>query len=351
MEEKFQTIASFLAILAIAGFIGTRSLPRFPQPAAAAAGKPIEVRWLLAHQPTELFSKAAAVFADDLAKDSGGTMELSVILPKDLGYTGDIPTADVMQILQNGKAELGTTYVVGIAGEDPELNVLNLPYLFTDYASATKVLDGDAGKELLATIGENTPARGLAFTYSGGFRIIVSNTPIRTAADFKGLHIATAGGPVAEEALKALGATPIPVTIGASGAPEPVASADAVETTYTRLSGALGEPPFRFKYISDTYHSLFLTAILASKSFYDTLTPAQQDALMRAAQDAAAVERQDSIALGAQTRTDIQKEGVTVIVPSQDALAALKQKLQPVYGTFAPQFGQNTIDAIVGAQQ
>lgn len=319
----------------------------------SVAEEPIEVRWLIAHQPADLFIRGTAVFADVLEKETNGSMTLKVLVPEDVGFPGgDVPTDQLFELLEGGAVQLGTVYAGGIESRNAAYGIINLPFLFDDYESAERILDGPLGAQIRDTVEKNTALRALAITYSGGYRIIASNSvSIQTVDDFKGLRIATAGGPVAEAIFRELGAIPVPIPTVASGKNYLTAGdVDAVETAYTRISFAPPSGTY-IRHISETNHSLFTTATLVTKSFYDSLDDVQQRALEKAAQEAAKVEREDSIALAERTKRDIQKKGVEIVEVSPSVSSDLKTRLLPVYKDFETIFGADLVKNIIDEQK
>ena len=341
-------LLGIIAIIFVVVFIRFHSSPSLGE-----NNKPIEIKWLLSHQPTSVFARASAVFADELSKESGGQMKLSVVYPADIGWegTGDIPNDKVLDYLRSGEVQLATTYTVGLGKEAVAFWGLSLPYLFDSYSQAGTVLDGSAGQEILDSASAYTDTHALAFTMSGGFRIIVSkNTAIKSAVDLKGLHIATSGGPVAEATLEALGAVPVPTDLE-SGDPEiDVGTIDGLETTYSRLSEVVGKNTQYTKYINETNHSLFLTVILASNTFYNSLSPQNQAALKKAALAAARTEREDSIALGGKTKSGLISGGSIVTIPNSDARSAMQAQTESVYKKFESTFGSSLIASLRSAR-
>jgi TRAP-type C4-dicarboxylate transport system substrate-binding protein len=340
--------AGIVAGVVLAAIFGARYL----SPArTVSVSHPIQVRWLIAHRPSSVFEDAVKVFADELSKATNGKMQLQVVMPQDIGLTsGDVPNAKVFQMLDNGDVELATTYTVPLGNQDNNVWALSLPFLFPNYDAATNALDGATAQQILNTVGDKTSAHALAFTMSGGFRIIASkNMTIKSVADLKGKRIATSGGPVAEATLKALGAVPVAMDLE-SGAQQDLKNIDGIETTYSRLSEVVGSNTTYVKYINETYHSLFLTAILASNGFYGSLSPEQQTALTNAARAAAQVERRDSITLGENTRAELQaqKSQITTLTPS--ARGEFVKSVASVYDTFTPIFGSGVIKALQGTQ-
>lgn len=316
--------------------------------AHAEAAAPVKVRWLIAHEPIDAFRRAAKTFAERLAKESNGNMTLEVLTPKDVGSkTGNMNAKDIFRLLNEGKVELSQTVTTGIGTIEPKFFVLDLPFLFKDHEHASKVLDGKIGQNLLASL-EKSHVRGLAFTYSGGFRVVpTTNRAIDTTESFKGMRVRTSNSPVAQETLRLLGAKPVPMFI--DGAKEALEEnkVDGAETTYVRIDSVAGP---NTKFINNTQHSLFLTSILASSKFFNSLSPANQAALERAAMAAAKVEREDSIADGEKLKNEYIKKGVKVIDLPAAEMAKMEKQLQPVYKKFGPQFG-TMVEDIVAAQK
>ena len=317
-------VSGLLILLAISGF--------FP---SAVVKDTREVRWLIAHEPTDLFSRAADIFATELAKESDGELTLRVVGLDAMGYSGNVPVADIFRFMEKGEIELSSILAVGLEQQDSSFGIVNLPFLFKDYESAERILDGDSGKALLASVSEHTPIQALSFTFSGGFRILASEKKI----GIKGQRVAINGGAVSKEIFRLLGATPI------MAEEEYPADTVTVETVYTRIA-ALGDNT-SIEEILETKHSLFLTAIVASDSFYESLTTKQRFALEKAASAAAKAEREDSIALAAKTREELLRRGVHIVTLSPAETETLKQRLQPVYGTFANRFDQSVVQAIL----
>lgn len=313
------------------------------QTTAAVTPKPTvrEVRWLLSHQPTDVFKNAVQVFAEELSKKTDGRLTLSVIEPRDIGVlNGDVPHATVLEVLSNGHAEIATDYTVALGFDDPNMWKLNLPFLFSGYEDALQKLDSPAAAQILA---QTKGVRGLALTMSGGLRLIASKSgPIASLSDFKGKRILTAGGPIAEATLKAFGATPVPSDLAHAEAALDTSTIDGVEITYSRLGEVIGGSSAYTKYIGETNHSMFLTAILASNAFYDSLSLEDQAALRSAATKAAQIERQDSIELGNTVRDQLKKEGSVILKPTAKERNELEAASRTVYSQFFPKLTPGT---------
>lgn len=298
----------------------------------AIADEQMSVRWLISHQPTGVFDRAAETFASEIEAQTNGRMTIEVITPQDIGWTdGDIPNSEVERMLKSGEADIATLYTVPLGQKAPALYALNLPYLAPTYEAAETLLQSEKAAEIMKSLA-GSDLRPLAFTMSGGLRIIAAKDfSVRTPQDLKGKRIATSGGPVAEETLRALGA--IPVSTNLESGRLAIDDVDAVETTYSRLAAVAHANNSFTSYISETNHSIFLTMIVAGESFFERLSADDKQALATAASTAARVERADSAAFADTVKKELLKNGASIQenVPRE----ALKQLTAGVYSTDA----------------
>lgn len=285
--------------------------------AFAESSNAITIRWVIAHQPTAVFDNARAVFEEELEKKTGRPVTIELLSPEDMGYEDEIPPSEVMKFLDTGEAEIATVIVDSIMTDESDLRVLQLPYLFPDYSSANRVLDGEVGKRLLAEVDLLTGAHALAFTYSGGFRVIASTkSAIREPRDLVGQRITLWGGALVESGIASLGALPVRVGVGQGKDELASGKSDGAQFTYTRAAGSIGDGS-SVKYVSETNHILFLSSIIASDAFVTSLSQGEQALLREAAAAAAATERKDSIAYADTVKAGLVAKGVEIVSLSE----------------------------------
>jgi TRAP-type C4-dicarboxylate transport system substrate-binding protein len=292
----------------------------------------VTVRWLIAHEPADVFVEAEKAFAYDLAARTNGKFAVTVLTPSDVGYEGQVPESAIFDMLRNGEIDLVTMNVDSlIAASDTDLEVLHLPYLFKDYASADKVLNGATGEKLLSLVDEIAPAHALAFTYSGGFRIIATTKPVAVPQDLAGMSINTWGDRILQDNLRSLGATPIAVPVNGGRQLIEDGLSDGAEVTYSRAEGPLGPA---VTHILETNHVLFLSALLAGKSFYSSLSENEKEVLKSAAVAAASIERGDSIEYGNKIKNQLLERGVVVTTLEGDARSAFESWGEKIRSSF-----------------
>src|ERR1700730_16742975 len=95
----------------------------------------------------------------------------------------------------------------------PDIQVLNIPYLFATEQNAWKVLDGPFGQKLAADLRTRTGIRVLGWWESGGFKHFSSSRALRSPADFVGLKMRVLG-PLAVPLIEALKASAVPIEFG-----------------------------------------------------------------------------------------------------------------------------------------
>jgi TRAP-type C4-dicarboxylate transport system substrate-binding protein len=288
-----------------------------------------------------LFPRAAARFAHEVNQHASGELEIECMTLSEYSARYNqgkaVTKHDLLDLLEAGELEMSQMYTTWLGERyNEDLRVLDLPFLFRNHDHAAAVLDGEIGAGLLAGLSK-TGVKGLAFTYSGGFRMIPAVKPINTVADFEGMRIRSNRSPVAIDTLKAVGAEPVVMELeDISGA---VKSGDIAggESTYPRFYGLKQNECC--DYINDTGHSLFLTSIITSQKFWNSLEPRLQDIIRAAAANAARTERVESVDDIAMVQKRCTAEGINVVTLSAVEVAKFKAATAPVYAKYQPQLG------------
>ena len=148
--------------------------------------KTTKIRWVIAHEPLELFLRAAKDFQDYL--NSAQSVEKIEVEVMTLGeysmkYNDGVMVTkhDLLDLMEQGKIEMSQMYTTWLAERyDHDMLALDMPFIFEDHEHATRVLEGEVGEFLLDKITEKSNGRGMAFTYSGGFRNVLSNKKVNS---------------------------------------------------------------------------------------------------------------------------------------------------------------------------
>lgn len=305
---------------------------------------PRKVRWLIAHEPQELFVRTARAFSEELNKVIPGQIEIEIltvpeymeqhpelkaletILDENIG-TRAVAVDALFEALQDD-IQLSQTQVSIVGYKDPAFHALDLPFLFDNHEHVSRVLEGQIGKDICANLEKVSDVKGLAFTYSGGYRVVGSNHKI---ADLKELSkqsvIVSTKGP-RSETFESIGAEAVIVSphlwAGYDCLPEG-STANAIETTYLRFKGT---------HLLKTNHSMFMTTILTSKKFWASLSEEQQRAFEKCATITARIEREWAVAEAEEFEHTCVDKGIEITELSKEDAVDLKHKSRYTYLRF-----------------
>lgn len=224
-------------------------------------------------------------------------------------------------------ANVGTvTDVARLSSFVPSLAIMSAPFLFDTYDQADKFALSD---EYLAWGDELKEKSGLVMLASNwyqGARHALTQKPISTPADLKGVRMRTIGAPIWIETIRAMGAEPTPIAWGEVYSALQLGSIDAAEAQPTAIKGAkLYEV---IKNVTLTGHIQLVTALVVSAEAWDDISPENQKIVRDLAVENGRYASQLTIDLGDQALADVAATGVTV---SEVDLAPFKEAVAGVY--------------------
>jgi TRAP-type C4-dicarboxylate transport system substrate-binding protein len=314
--------------------------------------QPIRLRWVLAHVPYDLFLRSANLFAQKVLEKSQGQIEIEIMGMPEFSEKYLIPAgkpavthvSEVIDLVNAGVIEMSQLVNTEMANISRNLSVLEMPFIFKNHDHATRVLDGEIGRELLDDLAKSSNLKGLSFTYSGGFQMVVANEPLTTAKDFEGKRVRTGWTDVASSTFKAVGADPVAVRISETADAIMKDLVDVGENTWARYyRSGLNEVS---NFVSETKHSLFLTCIIMNQHVWNQFDSEMQTFMQEAAIEAAVSERLESLADGEQAKKQAIQDGITVYEWKEEDLAQLQKATEVLYDQYKDYFSVGLIDSI-----
>jgi TRAP-type C4-dicarboxylate transport system substrate-binding protein len=318
-----------------------------------------KIRWLIAHEPVELFLRTAEAFKEKIAELTDGKFEIEIYTAGEYKakfhhkVVDGVWRLDPMDFLDSGNIEMSQLHITELAKwHSTDFYALEMPFLFRDHDHAARVLEGPIGSKLLNKLTEVSPATGLAFTYSGGYRIVASDTPVISLEDLKGCTFATGHNPVTVDTVEAIGA--VPKSFHIKDFLEKINSegldSDAYETTIPRYLARLrAQKQSMQTYLVNTKHSLFLTSIIASNKFLASLDEETLAKFKEASVYASKLEREWSVEEAEQfaNKQDHSDIGLTYRELSAEETAKFKELVQPLYDKYTDFFEAGLVDGII----
>lgn len=248
---------------------------------------------------------------------------------------------EVIEGVQIGTVEMTISSTSIFANFVPDVQVLDIPFLFRDFDHAQGVLDGAVGKELLAKF-DARGFKGLALGGIGFRQLTNSRRPVTGLDDVKGLKIRTQENQIHIQVWRALGAQPTPMAI-----PEVfTALQQGVMDGQENPIGAIINNRFGQvqKYLTITNHAFTPVALVISPSAFAALSPADRQVLQEEATAAMAVTKAE-VAKVEQTGVD-QLRGMGLQVVEKVDTAKFQAALAPTFADLAKRFGESTINRI-----
>lgn len=309
------------------------------------------INWVLAHEPYHVFIKAAKSFADEVFSETNGAYSINVLdlkewnaIAKDNLTEHTTDRERVIGLVDSGIIDMATVYASSLGRIDPDMYALTMPFLFDSDEQARATIDGPVGQHMLAKVANNSGIRGLAFTYSGGFRIVPSNRSIESIGDFASMSIGCGNNPVAVETFRAVGATPVPMYIEDLESNLKLGRVDGGETTYTRFF-VLGHDR-QTTHINDNAHSLFLTSLIINQQLWLSLGERVQGIFARAAMRAAQIERDHSLADNVVIQKRAAEQGIPTVRMTAPEKARFVTETKTLYNKFNTYFSAGLLDQL-----
>jgi TRAP-type C4-dicarboxylate transport system substrate-binding protein len=182
--------------------------------------------------PTEPYHQGFLKWAENVKKRTNGAVEIQVFPSAQLGVEEDIieQIRQGANIAQNTDAARLGMYV-------PQIAVVNGPYFLDSIDEVQKLKNLSLVKKWLKELEDKFGIKVISFSWVQGFRHMLTNKPITTPKDLKGLRIRTPGAPIWQESIRALGATPVAMNFGDVYMGIQQKAIDGAELTYRNIIG------------------------------------------------------------------------------------------------------------------
>ena len=326
-----------------------RNLLRLAAAAAAAAlvaGPALaqKATMRISHQvpPAHHLSKMLEIFKSEAEKGSNGAVEVQI-----LGASSAFKPAENHPAVARGSIEAALSVNFQWGNTIPEMNVVVIPYMFGDLERIKRFPGSPAAKVLEAKL-EEKGVKNLAWFYITRQAIYTSGKkPILALDDFKGLKI-RGFNPLADEALKAVGAAPSAM---AGDEVYQALQTGVLDAGVTDVSAAYSRKYYEVQKFGTVTPALTVYFhMYVNPQWWNGLKAEQRAALEAAAKKAEA----EAVAITEKTADDaikqLQDKGMQLKIHSAQEAAAWSASMQkPVLDAFlkaAPKDGPRLVEAL-----
>lgn len=271
-------------------------------------------------------TQAAYKFADLVNEKTNGRVKVEVYFGAQLG---DEKT--VIEQLQFGGIDFTRVSLSPLAEFNKSLNVLQMPYLYTDADQMWRVLDGEIGDEFLASM-EGTGITGLSWYDAGARHFYNSKREIKSLADMKGLKIRVQESELMMDMVKALGAEPTPMAYGEVYSSLQTGVIDGAENNWPSYESTSHYEVA--KYLVLDGHTRVpepqLVSDMTMKKLAD-LDPTFPDIIRECAKESAKIERELWAAKEAESEAKVREGGSVITELSAEEAAKFQDAMAPLY--------------------
>ncbi len=262
-------------------------------------------------------------FADLVEERTNGRIKIEVYDSAQLGEE-----RAVIEQVQFGAIDFTRVSISPLAAFSPGLDALQMPYLYNSTDHMWRVLKGDIGDEMLASV-EEAGFVGLAWYESGARSFYNSVRPIESVADLAGLKIRVQESRLMVGLVEGLGAVATPMPFGEVYSALQTGVIDGAENNWPSYYSTSHFEVARY-YTLDR-HTQVPEILVASKIAMDRLSPEDQAIIRKAAKDSIDYQRERWADFVAESEKAIRAAGNVITELSPAALVEFQAAMQPLY--------------------
>ena len=292
--------------------------------------------------PTTTHSRGLKFIGDQVTEACGDAVEIVYIWNvMDLGYGSDA----VLWLTECGMCDLSYMSTTALTSRVPELEFVDLPFLFSDNDEARAAYDGELGRRMVDAVERQTNFRVLGFFENGFRHLSTRDREIRRPEDLAGLSIRTLGSDMHNRTFELLGMTPHSMRLDEAKIAITEGQVDAQENPFANTMTYGIHQVHKFHTLSN--HFYLSRGVYANPQSFDAWPDAVREAVLAAIPGAVAHQRDLAVAEEDIARAEIEKVGGTVYELTADDHAAFVAAVAPIYDEARARFGDEMF-AVIG---
>ncbi|SFB81843.1 TRAP transporter substrate-binding protein [Butyrivibrio sp. YAB3001] len=272
-----------------------------------------------ANYPTTL---GADYFSELVYEKTGGRIKILVKYDAELGSE-----SEVIKQMRYGGIAFARVSLSQLAEIIPDMNILQMPYLYSSSEHMWRVLDGEIGDEYLNKT-ESYGIKGLSW-YDAGARNFYSIRPIRKLEDIEGMNIRVQESAMMADMVSALGAVPSKIVYSEVYSAIEQGMVDGAENnwpSYESMRHYIVAP-----YYTVDEHTRVPELQICSSAIWNQLSEEDKSIIADCARESALYERKLWAEREKSSRQIAEKSGITVIELSLEEKKRFRDAMTEVY--------------------
>ncbi|MFP6617394.1 MAG: TRAP transporter substrate-binding protein DctP, partial [Candidatus Hydrogenedentota bacterium] len=286
----------------------------------------------------------ALAFKEVVERDSDGAIEVEIFTG---GQLCGSPT-ECLLALQGGVMDVFMSTLGGLANFYPEIQFLDLPYLFPDDETLEQLYRGPLVDDLRDAILKKTGLRLMTIGNTGGWRNIANTKrEVRTPKDLKGLKLRTISSPIQIELTRSLGASPTPIPWPELYIALATGTVDGSKNGLTDIVGMGFEE--HIKFVTMDGHAYMSALWLMNDDTLKELSPELQSVVKKGFVALQEVTMRVPKERRASAITEFEAAGGKIYWPTPEEKARFVNAARPVYEWYTKQFGTHWLEKVDAA--
>ncbi|MBU8907977.1 DctP family TRAP transporter solute-binding subunit [Desertibacillus haloalkaliphilus] len=277
-------------------------------------------------------------FAEELSDRTDGRFEVNVVADEQLSG-GNQQTGVEMLLRGNTDISYHSTIIYSII--DERFGIPSAPFLYNDLEEVDASLSGEAG-EALNEILRDVGVEPLGFGENGFRQITNSERPIESVEDMKDLKIRVPGISMYIDLYRALGADPTSMAFAEVFTSLQQGTIDGQENPVDVIhSTRLNEVQDYLTLWNYSYDPLVLGV---NKELFDSLHPADQEAMREAAEVANAYQIEITREREAELQEELESLGMEIVELDDESVAEFREAVEVIYEEYESVWGSELLE-------
>lgn len=285
---------------------------------------------------TTTHSRALKLIGDALVAQFGKGVDIRYVWNvMDFGYKAD----EVLWMAERGLLTAAYQSTSYLTERVPELEFVDMPFLFDNLQQARAAMDGKLGAYLSRKIEERIPGYRMLGYFENGYRHISNRLrPIHSPADLKGMRIRSLPSLMHSRTYELLGAIPKVMDLKPAIAAITAGEVDAQENPLANTVDYRVHKVHRFHTL--TGHSYLSRGIYCNRAAFESWPGELQAATTKAVREAILAQRELAVREEEVARDAIVESGGEIVELTAQERAAFVAAVKPLHDDARSRFGE-----------
>lgn len=285
---------------------------------------------------TTTHSRALKMVGDSLAAQFGKEVDIRYVWNvMDFGYKSE----DVLWMAERGILTLAYQSTSYLTDRVPELEFIDLPFLFESLEQARSAMDGKLGAYMSRKIEERVPGYHMLGYFENGYRHVSNRLrPVHAPADLKGLSIRSLPSQMHARTYELLGAVPMVMDLKPAITGLTSGQIDAQENPFANTV-AYGVHNLH-RYHTMTGHIYLSRGLYCNRAAFESWPKTLQDAMTKSVREAVLMQREWAVREEEIAREAIEEAGGDVVELTPAERAVFVAAVKPLHDEARNRFSE-----------